>query len=163
MAVITGEIGFGEPGALKRPTNLVARQDHASAERRQSGIDKGQPFPERPRRAGLLGQAERLASAFAEDRRYRKVRQVIDRHLGAQPVHRQPPLQIGEPRRLRIEPDRVARRGHDEIVEVFSLCGQQRGVNRAVGRYLLDIVRDQALQENQAIRAGHGEDAAAVK
>src|SRR5205085_4183365 len=74
MSVITGEIGFGEPGALKRLANLVARQDPASAERRQSGIDKGQPFPERPRRAGLLGQAQRLASAFAEDRRYRKIR-----------------------------------------------------------------------------------------
>ena len=55
MAVITGEIGFGESRAFERLANLVARQDHARAERRQSGIDKGQPFPERPRRPGLRG------------------------------------------------------------------------------------------------------------
>ena len=163
MPVVAGEIRFGEARAFERRASFIARQDHASAERREPRIDKGQPFPERPRRAGLLGQAQRLASAFAEHRRHRKIRPLVERDLGAQPVHRQPPLQIGEPRRLRIEPDRLARLDHDEIVQVFALRGQQRGVDRAVGRDLLDVVRDEPLQENPAIRARHGEDAAAVE
>ncbi len=99
------------------------------------------PRPARPR------QAKRGERAGAEHRRDRQFRPLGDLDLGAQAVDRQPPLQIGEPRRLGIEPDRLAYFDHDEIVQVLALRGQQRGVKRRVRRDLLDIVRHQPLQK----------------
>ena len=48
-------------------------------------------------------------------------------------------------------------------MQVFPLRGQERGIDRAVSRDLVDIVRDQALQKPAAIRARYGEDAAIVE
>jgi len=89
----------------------------------------------RQHRAGQRSQRSALR------RRDRQLRHVVEHRLGAQAVHRQPPLQIGEPRCLAVEPDRLARPDHDEIVQVFALRGQQGGIERAIGRDLVRLGR----------------------
>ena len=109
---------------------------------------------------GSSGKPSAAKCAVAEDRRHAEFRALGDLDLGAQPVHREPPPQIGEPGRLGVEPDRFALLDHDEIVQVFALRGQQRGIDGAAGREFFDIVRDEPLEETAAVRTRHGENAA---
>ena len=71
--------------------------------------------------------------------------------------------EVGEPGHLAIEPDRFACPDHDEIVQVFALRGQQRGIKRTVGRDLFGVVRDETLQKTVPVGAGHGENAAIIE
>ena len=86
-----------------------------------------------------------------------------DRHLGAQPVEREPPAQIVEPRRLAVEQQRLALRDDEKIVQVVALRRQQRGIERALRAGLGHVVGDQSLQEGDAIRARDLEHAARVE
>src|SRR5260370_721681 len=96
-------------------------------------------------------------------RRDGDLRMLADADLRPQPVQQKAALQIGEPRRFGIDPDRLAVLDHDEIVQVFALGGQQRGINGAIGGDLLDSVRDEPLQKAAPIGSGDGENAAILK
>src|ERR1700757_4477436 len=52
---------------------------------------------------------------------------------------------------------------HDEIMQVFALRGQQRGVDSTIGRDLLDIIRDEPLQKTAPVRSRNGENAAILQ
>ncbi len=55
---------------------------------------------------------------------------LLEHSLGAQPVDRQPPFEIAQATGFRLEPDRAADLDHHKIVQVFALCGEQRGIAR---------------------------------
>ncbi len=98
--------------------------------------------------------------AVAEHRRHGEIGTLGNLYLGAQPVHREAPPQIREPGQFGIEPDRLVLFDHDEIVQVFTLRRQQRGIDGAPGGEFFRIVRDETLQEDAAVGTRHGENAA---
>src|SRR5262249_31764193 len=62
-----------------------------------------------------------------------------------------------------IDEDRAVAFAEDEVEEDLALRRQQRRIERAARRQLLDIVGDEALQERARLRAGDGNDGTVVE
>ena len=103
---------------------------HAGAERGEPRVDERDARAERPRRAGFAGRSERGERAVAEHRRHGEIGLLVERRpwraagtsTAAASDRRAAPAsassQIASPRL-----------DHDEIVQVFALRGQQRGID----------------------------------
>ncbi len=155
--VVFAVIGLDGARFAQHVGEPVARQKRPRAELDKPRIDKNDTAAERSRRAGLGREPEDPAAEYRGDR---KVGPLVEGDLGAQTVHRQPPLQIGQTRRFALEPDLLANRDQHEIMEVFALRGQQRRIDGPFSADPGGVVRNQALQKARALGAADGEHAA---
>ncbi len=142
---------------------LLVWQNGAGAEGGQPRIDEGDARTERPGSSRLARQSEGGQRVRSEYCRHAKAGLLIEGHLRAQPIQRQPPLQIAETGGFGIEPDRFVRFDHHEIVQVFALRGEKRRIAGRRRRDLVDVVRDEALQKRAAIGPRDGENASIIK
>ena len=98
-------------------------------------------------------------SAVAKHHRHGEVGSLVERGLCAQAIDRQPPLQIAEARRLPRRARAPRPLDHHEVVQVLALRGEQRRIARRVRTDLLDVVRDEPLQKDPAVRPRDGKNA----
>ena len=133
-----------DPGLLQRAVAASAHDAHAEDGMARVG-----------ERIRALDPARGVPRVVAEHRVDRVGDRRVDRHVGAQLVHRQPLHQVGRPVRLHIQQQGVVQLGDEEIEQILALRGQQSGVNRGPGRDPVDVVGDQPLQERPGVRAGN--------
>ena len=86
------------------------------------------------------GETCRRESVFTKNCGYGEVGLLLERSLGPQPVNREPPFEVAQAAGFRLEPDRAADLDHRKIVQVFALCGEQRGIARLRRTDLLRVV-----------------------
>ena len=143
---------FFDAGAPQR--RFAARADHPRAERRGARI--GEDF-------GALNAARLRLRAVAEQRMDRVGQRGIDRHVGAQLVHRQPLRQRRTRIRLAVEAERGVPPEDQEVEEILALGGQQGGVDRRAGVQPADVVGDQPLEEAARVAARDRQDGPIVE